>query len=285
VFTAAPGTDLSAVFLGVVFGFLSFAGFEAAATLGEETRDPRRNIPRAILGTAIFGGVFFVVVTAIEMMGFGTDDNGVKAFANSEALIGDLSQRYVASWLGDVIIAGAALSAAACCLACTVGASRLMFALSRDGLAPAPLGAVHETRKVPHVSVAACVAVVASIQAVAWAVFRTMPFNLFLTSATAGTLILLVTYVLATVGALRMLFLSGRKEEPMWEVAIPILGLALLGYTLYRNILPWPTGGALWGPGLAIGTLATVVVVVLARPGAARRAGVKLIQAEGLSRG
>ena len=111
VFTVAPGTDLSAVFLGVVFGFLSFAGFEAAATLGEETREPRRNIPRAILGTAIFGGVFFVVVTAIEMMGFGADEKGVAAFTKSGALIGDLSQRYVASWLGDVIVVGAAVSA------------------------------------------------------------------------------------------------------------------------------------------------------------------------------
>ncbi len=55
-FTLASGFGTSALFLGVVFGFLSFAGFEAAATLGEETRHPRRDIPRAILGTAIFGG-------------------------------------------------------------------------------------------------------------------------------------------------------------------------------------------------------------------------------------
>jgi amino acid transporter len=74
VFAVPPGTGVSAVFLGVVFGFLSFAGFEAAATLGEEARKPRRDIPRAILGTAIFGGFFFVFVTAVEMMGFGTDD-------------------------------------------------------------------------------------------------------------------------------------------------------------------------------------------------------------------
>ena len=80
VFTVAPGTDTSTLFLGIVFGFLSFAGFEAAATLGEEARNPRRDIPRAILGTAIFGGIYFTVVTAIEMMGFGTDEAGVAAF-------------------------------------------------------------------------------------------------------------------------------------------------------------------------------------------------------------
>jgi amino acid transporter len=283
VFTVAPGIDSSSLFLGVVFGFLSFAGFEAAATLGEETREPTRNLPRAILGTAIFGGLFFVVVTAIEIMGFGADEQGVEAFIKSEALIGDLAQRYVASWLGDVIVVGATFSAAACCLACVVGASRLIFALSRDGMGPTPLAKVHETRNVPHLSAAACVAVVAFVQALAWIAFRTKPFDLFLTSATAGTLILLVAYALATVGALKLLFFSGGRAVAMWEVAIPILGLALLGYTLYRNIIPWPSGGALWGPGLAAATLAAITIAVLAHPAAARRAGARLTRAEGLT--
>ncbi len=139
VFTVAPGTSVSTVFLGIVFGFLSFAGFEAAATLGEETDAPRRNIPRAILGTALFGGgVFFVAVTAIEVMAFGTDtDGGVAAFVRSDALMGDLAQQYVAPpWLSYVIVIGATFSAAACCLASVVGASRLIFALSRDGIGP-----------------------------------------------------------------------------------------------------------------------------------------------------
>ncbi len=73
VFKPPTGSGIGDVFKGAVFGFLSFAGFEAAATLGEETRNPRRAIPRAILGTAVFGGVYFVFVTAVEMMGFGTD--------------------------------------------------------------------------------------------------------------------------------------------------------------------------------------------------------------------
>ena len=90
VFMVPAGTEVSALFLGVVFGFLSFAGFEAAATLGEEAREPRRDVPRAILGTAIFGGVYFVFVTAVEVMGFGTDDAGVAAFTSSSSLLGDL---------------------------------------------------------------------------------------------------------------------------------------------------------------------------------------------------
>ena len=138
VFTAPPGTGVSAVFLGVVFGFLSFAGFEAAATLGEETRKPRRDIPRAILGTAIFGGLYFVFVTAVAMMGFGADDKGVAAFSGSGSLLGDLGSRYVAGWVGEAITIGAAISAFSCALACVVGATRLLFALARDGVGFSP---------------------------------------------------------------------------------------------------------------------------------------------------
>ncbi len=76
MFKVEPGTDTSTLFLGIVFGLLSFAGFEAAATLGEEAHEPSRDIPRAILGTAIFGGIYFTFVTAVEMMAFGTDADG-----------------------------------------------------------------------------------------------------------------------------------------------------------------------------------------------------------------
>ena len=140
VFKVTPGTSFSAVFLGVVFGFLSFAGFEAASTLGEETNRPTRDIPRAILGTAIFGGLYFVIVTAVEVMGFGTSPAGVKAFTNSPSLLGDLGSAYVGHWVGDVITLGTTISAFGCCLASTVAAARLLYALSRDTAGPRGLG-------------------------------------------------------------------------------------------------------------------------------------------------
>ena len=283
VFTVAPGTGVSSVFLGVVFGFLSFAGFEAAATLGEETQNPRRDIPRAIVGTALFGGVFFVAVTAVEMMAFGADEQGVAAFTASQALMGDVAAHYVTPWLSWLIVIGAVFSAAACCLASIVGASRLMFALSRDGMGPPALAAVHVSRNVPHVAATAGVVAVALIQAVGWAVLGARPFDLFTISATAGTLILLVAYVLATLGAVRLLFFSGETRVRRWEVVLPVSGLALLGYTLYRNVVPWPAGTALWGPGLAIAVTACAVLAVAARPAAARAAGLKLVAQQGFS--
>src|SRR5215210_6726187 len=138
VFTVPRGTGTSAVFLGVVFGFLSFAGFEAA-TIGEEAQEPRRDIPRAILGVAVFGGLYFVFVTAVEVMGFGTDAKGVESFIGSGSLLGDLGSQFVAGWVGELITIGAAVSAFGCALACIVGAARLLYALSRDEVGPASL--------------------------------------------------------------------------------------------------------------------------------------------------
>src|SRR5690242_6811529 len=207
VFEVEPGTSASTLFLGIVFGLLSFAGFEAASTLGEETHHPQRDIPRAILGTAIFGGVYFTVVTAIEMMAFKPDAAGIKAFTQSGALVGDLGTSYIGSWVGDLITLGACVSAFACCLACVVGASRLLFAIVRD-LAPGhPLGRTGTNATPAAAATTVCVTVL--LMAVICAVFfNAKPFDTFFWSGAIGTLILLVAYLLATIGCIKLIWVD-----------------------------------------------------------------------------
>ena len=293
-FTLSSGTGASAIFLGIVFGFLSFAGFEAAATLGEETKHPRRDIPRAILGTAIFGGVYFVFVTWVEVMGFGTDEKGLEAFGTSGSLFGDLGSQFVGEWLGDLITLGAAVSAFGCALACSVGASRLLYALARDGIAPRALATVSPTKRTPVVSAVAVAVAVVVLEFALWAVYvPTVPadsedyvpasLSVFFATGVIGTLILLVAYVLATVGVTRLLFFSGTKQVAVWEVAIPVLALALLVYTLYKNVIPFPTGKGAVPPILAAVWLLIGVAYVFLAQGAARRAGEKLTADEGLA--
>ncbi|WP_138759595.1 APC family permease [Modestobacter altitudinis] len=287
VFTVAPGTDLSAVFLGVVFGFLSFAGFEAAATLGEEARNPRKDIPRAILGTAVFGGIYFVVVTAIEMMGFGTDEAGVAAFASSPSLLGDLGSSYIAGWVGDLITLGAAISAFGCCLACVVGASRLTYAFARDTRRDTTrAGGLASTTAAGTPALAAIVVtvVMALVQLVCAVAFDAEAFDTFLWSGTIGTLILLVAYLLTTVGAIRLVFVQRRMPAvPMWQVVVPLLALVVLGYTVYRNVAPYPAyddGAPFWFPIVAGVWLLVGLVAVVVAPAMAQRAGAALTAAE-----
>lgn len=215
-------------------------------------------------------------------MGFGTDAKGVKAFVASGSLIGDLGSSYLSPVVGDIVTIGATISAIACCLACVVGASRLVFALSRDGLGPAALGVVSEKHAVPSRAVGAVTIAVYAAIALTWIIGAT-PTDLFAQSGTAGTLILLVVYALATVGAIKLLFFTGERKVAIWEVVIPVLAILVVAYTLFRNIIPLPTGAYWWGPGLSIAWLVVAGAAVLARKAAAERAGRLLAEAEGLS--
>ena len=283
VFSIPSGTGGSTVFLGVVFGFLSFAGFEAAATLGEEARNPRKDIPRAMLGTAIFGGIYFVFVTAVEVMGFGTSDAGVKAFISSGSLMGDLGTTYVGAWIGTIITLGAAVSAVGCCLACIVGSSRMIFALGRDS-GNTTLSAISVKNGTPT-SATRLVTAAAAIIMIVWAVVgNAQPFDIFVGSGVIGTLILVAVYVLATLGAIKFLFLSGVQRAAKWEIIIPIVGLIVLVYTLYRNVIPFPTSGAARAyPIVSAIWLAVGIITVLARPALTKKVGAKLLADENLS--
>ncbi|MGC4109874.1 MAG: APC family permease [Nocardioides sp.] len=275
VFSVPSGTSSSTLFLGIVFGLLSFAGFEAASTLGEETHEPQRDIPRAILWTAIFGGIYFTVVTAIETMGFGTGDKGVAAFIASgsgKGALGELGSSYIGNWVGDLITLGAAVSAFGCCLACVVGASRLLFAIVRD-LAPGhPLGrtGTNDTPAASAVVVAVLVFVIGLICATA---FGAKPFDTFFWSGTIGTLILLVAYVLATFGCIKLIWIDKKMPHvPTWEIVIPILALCMLGYTIYRNVFPIShVNPTRWFPIVAFGWVIVVAIVAFGVPGFAQR--------------
>ncbi len=281
VFQVTPGTSFSALFLGVVFGFLSFAGFEAAATLGEEANRPTRDIPRAIFGVAVFGGVYFTVVTAVEMMGFGTSTAGVNKFIASPSLLGDLGSSYVGHWVGDVITLGTTVSAFGCCLASTVGAARLMYALSRDTAGARGVGAGSRWGT-PANATMVIVAMSALIVIIYTTAFHATAFDSFLWSGTIGTLILLVAYVLASVGCIMLVFVRRKLPVPMWQIVIPIAGLIVLGYTLYRNVIPYPTGDGRWFPITAGVWLAVAVAAVIAAPGTARKLGAALAAREGI---
>jgi amino acid transporter len=281
VFSVAPGTNTNDLFLGVVFGFLSFAGFEAAATLGEEANRPTRDIPRAIFGVAVFGGVYFTIVTAIEMMGFGTSAAGVKNFVASPSLLGDLGSSYVGHWVGDLITLGTTVSAFGCCLASTVGAARLMYALSRDAGGARGVGAGSRWGT-PANATMVIIAMAALIVIIYATAFNATAFDSFLWSGTIGTLILLVVYVLASIGTIMLVFVRRKLEVPTWQIVIPILGLVVLGYTLYRNVWPYPTGDGRWFPITAGAWLVAAIVAVIVAPRTARKLGAALAAREGI---
>ena len=257
VFNPPDGVGANALSIGLVFGFLSFAGFEAAASLGEETRKPRHDIPRAILGTAIFGGILYIIVTAIEVMGFGTDKAGIEAFAASGALFQTLSSMYLTSWIGDIITVGIIFSAAACALACFVAASRLAYALARDAFPRSSVAALSKRNDSPVVALALVMAAALVVgifyRVVAGDDGAKDPYTLYFYAATAGTIALLVAYAMVTLGAIWFLFLAGTRRVAAWEIVMPIAALVVVGYVVYRQMDPDGVGpSSLWNTSIGL---------------------------------
>src|SRR4051795_949653 len=74
------GAGIGTIASAAVYGFLAFAGFEGAAALGEETSNPKTEIPRAIKVAVVVVGAFYLLTAAAQQLGYGTDPAGVKAY-------------------------------------------------------------------------------------------------------------------------------------------------------------------------------------------------------------
>jgi amino acid transporter len=236
-FSPAHGVGTSALFLGIVFAFLSFAGFEGAATLGEETDNPKRNIGRAIGGTLILGGTLFVIGMLAETLGFGTGPLGVKAFASSSAPLGDLAHSYVGPWYRDVVDLGATLSMFAATLGGTAAAARMLYVLARNGFGPRALADTSSSTGSPLPAVLACVAF--GLAALLYlGITGASATDAFFFPATMGTLGLLVCYIATNLSAFRFMILQ--RRAPAWQAVFPVVGTIFLGYVLWKQIYPVP---------------------------------------------
>jgi amino acid transporter len=246
---------------GMVFSILSFAGFEGAATLGEETQHPRRNIPIALLGTVIGSGVFFVFVAYCEVIGFGPA--GIKDLAKSDAPLNDLALRYASPQLAIALDFAAAASCFSGVLGGLAAAGRILFAIGRGGLSPA-LAEVHRIHgtPAPAVSVAAVLMIVPFLL---WAPFVGAG-NYYAYISTIGVLALILVYIGVGGAEMREAWREGRR----WWSAACVLGPLLLLWVLYRNVYPVPPfPNNLW-PYIALSWVVAAAVLTRLRPAVTR---------------
>ena len=231
---------------GMVFSILSFAGFEGAATLGEETINPRRNIPIALLGTVLGSGLFFVFVAFCEVIGFG-GDQGIKDLGNSQAPLDDLALRFASPRLAIVLDLAAAISCFSGIIGGLSAAARMLFALGRAGLSPT-LARVHPVHRTPA-SAVSVTAILILLLFLVWAPFAGSG-NYYSYTATIGVLSLILVYI--GVGLAEVVE-AWRERRPLWSAAC-VLGPALLLWVLYRNLYPipeypnnlWPYVAMIW---------------------------------------
>ncbi|XUL92664.1 APC family permease [Streptomyces galilaeus] len=136
--TSHNGKDysgLGGVFAGSVYTVLAFAGFEAAAPLAEETRDPRRTMHRAVLGAALGIGLFYVLTTYAMTVYYGPDRFAGFGASGAASWEGVARASFGLFWV--LVFLAVVNSTIANANACATVSTRTAFALARIRVLPA----------------------------------------------------------------------------------------------------------------------------------------------------
>jgi amino acid transporter len=265
LFVPTEGVGAASIALGLSFGLLSFAGFEQVATLGEEVSKSRFTIPRVLIGTVLGAGIVYTLVTAAQILGFGTDRAGVHLFTTSTSLLADLSARYFGGWSGDLFDGLAICSALGGALAAIVASSRILFALCRD-LMPSSLPArISEASGTPR-NAAVCILLAAIVGYAAMRLlFRASGSDAFFWGSTLGALALLVAYLLVVASAAGALIGSSGKGR-RWMLLIPALAAVAIAYTLWVNVYPPQPGAYRVIPWIVLAWCCVPLIATLVHP-------------------
>jgi APA family basic amino acid/polyamine antiporter len=135
---------VSGIFNAAALVFFAFIGFDAVTSAAEEVRNPHRDLPVGIIGSLTVCTVLYVIVAAIM--------TGVVPFAKFAGIDHPVSlvlQYAGQNWVAGFVDLGAILGMTTVILVMTFGQTRVIFAMSRDGLLPAKLSSVHPVHATP----------------------------------------------------------------------------------------------------------------------------------------
>ncbi|MEU2078671.1 amino acid permease [Streptomyces sp. NPDC013489] len=232
---------MAGITAGASVAFFSYIGFDAITTAGEEVKNPRRNIPIAIL---ICIGLVTLLYCAVALSAIGA--LGAEAVADQPAALSLVVDQVTGSSVGGGIIAfGAVVAIASVVLAVMYGQTRILMSMSRDGLVPRVFERVSPRSATP----VANTWIVAAVFAVP-AAFASLDVVVNLT--TIGTLAVMAVVNLA------VMVLRRRNPELRRSFRVPLFPLSPvlgIGFCLY---LMWGTGWTTWlqfAGFLVVGTL------------------------------
>lgn len=148
VTTDRPPLTISAVLGGAGLLALSFLGFDAVTALADEAKNPRRDIPRAVISTCFFAGLLFCGVCWLAFRAY-----PVSVFENVEIAGYVLAEAIGGRQLGFIVAVGFFVGGVASALTSQAAAARLLFGMSRQTRHVAALSRLHPVRRTPDVAI------------------------------------------------------------------------------------------------------------------------------------
>lgn len=226
------GVTLSGLNLAMVLAVFSFVGFESATALGKESRNPFRTIPRAVIMSTIVVGLFFSLMSYIEVVGFGSPS----ALTNSEAPMNDLAAKYHVGWFALLIDLGASISFFSCALASTNAASRIMYAMGRDKIFHESIGRAHLRNQTPHNAVTVCSIMNFLVPTLMVGIKPMDAYGYLGTSATYG---FLLAYILISIATTVYLVREGQLK--LYHALLSAGGVLVMIVPLIGSFYPVPS--------------------------------------------
>ena len=225
--------------IALAFAFASYIGFEATAIYGEEAKDPHRTVPRAtylavITITIIFGFTAFAIVTGLgasQVVDKTLELSSVDGtpLVNPAGVLFAVAEKYVGSWIVDLMSWLVISSLFAGLLAFQNSAARYFFAMGRSGVLPQRLDRVNG-RGAPW-SAALLTSVISGLVIVLFAARGLDPIlNLFNWFSGLAVLAILFVEILVSVSVIAF-FSRHRGEASTWASVIAPL-LSILGLTV-----------------------------------------------------
>jgi len=215
---------LSGVVAASVFTILAFIGFEAAAPLAEETRDPRRTIKQAVVYSCLGIGLFYMLTTYAASVFYGPAKTvGLVAAGNGDPWENILArQAWGAGWV--LVFLAIVNSAIANANSGSNAATRTYFAMGRIRLLPAIFARVHPKWQSPHVAVIGQFIVTVAVSLILG--FAYDPLTAFILVATIITVVFIPIYMVVNLSCLAYYWRYERGEFNWFlHGLLPILGI------------------------------------------------------------
>ncbi len=218
---------------GMVFCLLAFVGFEAAAPLAEETRDPKRTIRQAVIWSAILIGLFYVFCYYAATVFFGPAEmSGFLTFNDGDPWGGMAEQ--VLPGIGSLLVTFAILNSSLANANAGANAStRAIFSLGRSRILPEAFAKVHPTYRTP-VNAVHFQGIFAIVLAVALGLLFAGtdfggPLTTYIFIGYALGLLFAGMYIAVNIAAIGYYLGEGRAEFNVFKhVVLPIIGVILL---------------------------------------------------------
>jgi amino acid transporter len=237
-------SSTNSVFHGILFAVTLFIGFEAAASIGEEAREPHKAIPVALIGSVALAGIFFLIITYAGAIGFGVK-GAASAWPGAASPMGSLAQQYDGHWLSVLIDLVVMLDSISVALAFTVAGSRVFFALGRDGLLPAftqrtsrhatPLGG-----NLIILGAGTIAIILGGVTTLGNAVKLPNNIEAFSISAGIGSFLIEAVYAMLAVAAFRIIWSSFTGVGRLWRMLVAVIGVATPVLAYYGSLNPFP---------------------------------------------